>query len=123
MLVYGETYLGVRHAIETLSQLIVYDEFSNSVLVPNSVSILDAPVYTHRGILLDTSRSFYTTAAIKRVLDGMAYNKLNTFHWHITDSHTFPFASQKYPKMAAYGSYSPLQVHEHIANYSKVRLN
>lgn len=110
VLIDGENFLGVRHAIETLTQLITYDLISNLVLIPKRVFISDAPFYKHRGILLDTSRSFYTVNSIKRLLDSMAYNKLNTFHWHLTDSHSFPFVSKNYPKMAVYGAYSSSQV-------------
>ena len=80
MTIEADTYFGVRHGIETLLQLLVRDEISRSLLIPSHVEISDAPVYKHRGILLDTSRTFYSVKAIKRVLDGMAYNKLNVFH-------------------------------------------
>lgn len=106
----GENYFGVRHGIETLSQLVVYDDFSNQLFVPKQVEISDEPAFKHRGILLDTSRSFYSVKSIKKTLDGMAQNKLNTFHWHITDSHSFPFESRTYPQMTTYGAYSPSQV-------------
>ena len=36
---------------------------------------------------------------LEQILDGMAYNKLNVFHWHIVDDHSFPYTSIKYPEM------------------------
>jgi len=41
----------------------------------------------------------------------MAYNKLNVFHWHLTDAHSFPFVSEREPLMAAYGTYSAGQMY------------
>lgn len=106
----GENFFAVRHGIETLTQLLVFDEISNSILIPEEVIIDDEPAYQHRGILLDTARSFYSVKSIKKMLDAMAQNKLNTFHWHLTDSHSFPFHSKNYPQMTQYGAYSTSQV-------------
>lgn len=114
IIIEGETYLGLHNGVETLIQLIIYDDISNLALIPSALYIRDGPAYTYRGILLDTSRSYYTVESIKRLLKGMAYNKLNTFHWHITDSHSFPFKSKTYPKMAKFGAYSPLQVQDNF---------
>lgn len=42
--------------------------------------------------------------------DAMAAVKLNTFHWHITDSHSFPFQSSRRPELTKLGAYSPTKV-------------
>ncbi|CAH1394321.1 unnamed protein product [Nezara viridula] len=107
----SETLLGSRHALETLGQLIVRDSFSGSILTPSSVEIFDGPSYTHRGLTLDTARNFISVPAIKRTLDAMAASKLNTFHWHITDSHSFPFESRTFPNLTKYGAYSKNKIY------------
>lgn len=61
-------YFGARHGLETLSQLIVFDEFSKKYWIPKDIYVEDAPVYKHRGILMDTSRSFYSISSIKRTI-------------------------------------------------------
>lgn len=104
------TYFGVRHGLETLGQLIVYDFISGGLVVPREVEVRDWPVYKHRGILLDTARNYVGLPVLHRVIDGMAANKLNTFHWHITDSHSFPFQSRSFPQMTQYGAYTPQKV-------------
>lgn len=56
----------------------------------------------------------------------MSYNKLNVFHWHLTDTHSFPFISNREPRLAMYGAYSPSQVYRpedirDIVRYATVR--
>ena len=56
----------------------------------------------------------------------MAYNKLNTFHWHISDSHSFPLDLPSLPNMALYGAYSPQEVYSaddvrELVKYARVR--
>ncbi|MCE2155641.1 family 20 glycosylhydrolase, partial [Streptococcus thermophilus] len=53
-------------------------------------------------------------------------NKMNAFHWHITDSASFPFYSNRQPQMAYYGAYSPRKVYHpqdisEIVHYGRLR--
>ena len=50
----------------------------------------DAPAYIHRGLLIDTSRNYFNLDILKGIVDALSYNKMNVFHWHITDTHSFP---------------------------------
>ena len=68
------------------------------------VSIDDKPVHSWRGFLLDTSRSFYTTSFIKKMLDACALHKLNIFHWHLTDDQGWRFEVPEYPRLTEVGS-------------------
>lgn len=57
--------------------------------------------------MLDSARHFITKSKILQLLEGMAYNKLNVFHWHITDDSAFPFNSTVFPELSAKGAYRP----------------
>lgn len=35
----------------------------------------------------------------------MSYNKLNVFHWHLTDSQSFPLVLDSLPELAEKGAY------------------
>lgn len=124
--VVADNVFGARHGLETLNQLLVRDDLRRELVMPTEVHVRDAPSYKYRGILLDTARSFISIEAIKRTLDAMAASKLNTFHWHITDSHSFPFVSKSFPNLSRYGAYSPHEVYmpediEELVEYARVR--
>lgn len=102
----AKTFFGIRHSLETLSQLVTFDPTENCLRISGKVKIKDEPKYPYRGILLDTSRNYYSVSSIKRVIDGLSYNKLNVLHWHINDQQSFPFVSERVPNLTRYGAYS-----------------
>lgn len=106
----ADTYFGMRNGLETLSQLIVYDDIRNRILVPTNVSIEDKPVYSWRGVMLDTVRNYMPVETIKNTLKAMSASKLNTFYWHLTDSQSFPYVSKSRPELSRYGAYSSKKV-------------
>lgn len=64
----ANSFFGARHGLETLVQLIVYDDIRRELQIASKVTIEDRPAFHWRGILLDTSRNFYSLKAIKRTL-------------------------------------------------------
>ncbi|KAG5671027.1 hypothetical protein PVAND_001245 [Polypedilum vanderplanki] len=122
----SKTFFGARHALETLQQLIWYDDAIHSLRILNSVNINDCPKFNYRGLMLDTSRHYFSVGSIKRIITGMAHVKLNRFHWHIVDSQSFPFVSEFYPELSKYGAYSSKEVYTHsdiseIVEFAEVR--
>lgn len=67
-------------------------------------TIRDAPTYSWRGVMVDESRHFFGKEAILRLLDAMAINKLNRFHWHLTDDQGWRIEIPGYPKLTQCGS-------------------
>ena len=61
-------YYGARHGIETLFQMVVWDEVREKYLMPDNVNITDNPTFTHRGMSLDTVRNFISIDTIKKVI-------------------------------------------------------
>lgn len=80
------------------------------------MKIEDAPTFPYRGVMLDTARNYYTVEDILRTIDGMSYNKLNIFHWHITDSQSFPLQLETVPELGAKGAYT---LHGKLLGYTK----
>lgn len=72
------------------------------------------------------SRHFFIKSFSKGIVDAMSYNKLNVFHWHITDTHSFPLHLKSVPELARYGAYSPEKTYSakdvaDLVNYARVR--
>lgn len=110
------TAWGAMRGLETLSQL-VYG--SPSPRVACGLYISDVPLFMHRGIMLDTARNYYGVEDLLRLIAAMSMNKLNVFHWHVTDSHSFPLVVPSEPEMAAKGAYGEGMVYT-VADVKRV---
>lgn len=55
--------------------------------------------------MLDVSRHFFTKQEVETFLDLMAMQKLNVFHWHLTDDHGWRIEIKKYPKLTEIGAW------------------
>lgn len=112
--------MGAQRGLETLLQLIG----TESKIVLPVVSISDHPRFKWRGLLLDTSRHFFSIATIKRQIDAMAAAKYNIFHWHLTDDQGWRFESKKYPKLhklASDGEYYTRKQIRDVVAYARER--
>lgn len=107
----AQSFCGARNGLETLSQLIWMDPFLESLLILKKASIEDSPKFKYRGLLLDTARNFFPVSDILRTVDAMAANKLNTFHWHATDSQSFPIKFKSVPQLATFGANGPRDIY------------
>lgn len=57
------------------------------------------------------------------ISEAMGMAKLNTFHWHITDSHSFSFISKSNPSLSKLGAITPYKVAfyiYHTINYNRL---
>ena len=55
--------------------------------------------------MIDSSRHFLPLPAIKRIVDAMAWVKLNVLHWHLVDDEAFPMQFLSQPTLWE-GAYS-----------------
>jgi hexosaminidase len=127
IIIQSETVFGAYHGLETLSQLIQFDFDTKLYYISDApFYIEDEPRFPHRGLLIDTSRHFLPIQTIKNIIDSITYTKLNTLHWHLVDSQSFPFDSSSYPKLSQLGSYSKFERYstedvQEIVQYAKSR--
>ncbi|GAY31777.1 hypothetical protein WN943_020964 [Citrus x changshan-huyou] len=98
----AHTVWGAMRGLETFSQLVWGKP---NLLVASGLYVWDSPLFAHRGLMVDTSRNYYGVDDILRTIKTMSFNKMNVFHWHITDSHSFPLVLPSEPDLAAKGSY------------------
>ncbi|KAK0487111.1 N-acetylhexosaminidase [Armillaria novae-zelandiae] len=102
--------LGLFRGLTTFSQL--WYDWEGVTYTPEApLDIADAPVYPYRGFMLDTARNFFPVSDIKRTLDAMSWVKMNTFHWHVVDSQSFPLQVAEFPDLSTKGAYSSSSVY------------
>lgn len=94
---------GLFYALQSLGQLLPGGT-PTGASIPCAY-IVDYPRYAYRGMHLDVSRHFFDVTFIKHYLDLLAENKINVFHWHITDSHGWRLEIKKYPKLTSVGAW------------------
>ncbi|KAI0320943.1 N-acetylhexosaminidase [Amylostereum chailletii] len=102
--------LGLFRGLTTFTQL-WYSANDDVYAINAPVSIEDSPAYPYRGLMLDTSRNYFPVDDIKRTLDAMSWVKINTFHWHVVDSQSFPLQIPGYEQLADNGAYSAASVY------------
>eukprot|EP01060_Flectonema_neradi_P000286 TRINITY_DN1019_c1_g1_i1.p1 TRINITY_DN1019_c1_g1~~TRINITY_DN1019_c1_g1_i1.p1 ORF type:complete len:523 (+),score=118.24 TRINITY_DN1019_c1_g1_i1:69-1571(+) len=103
----AKTQFGAYYGMETLSQLVVFDFDTETYVIKGAPwSIVDAPRFSHREVLIDTSRHFQPLASLKNIITSFTYSKINTMHWHIVDAQSFPYNSPTYPKLGKMGAWS-----------------
>ena len=86
---------GIFYAKQTLKQ------WGN--IIP-CATLTDYPDLHHRGIMLDVVRNYYPVDSIFRILDVMAYHKLNVLHFHLTDDEAWRLEIPGLPQLTNIGS-------------------
>ncbi|KAG0054881.1 hypothetical protein BGZ83_010219 [Gryganskiella cystojenkinii] len=107
----AKTAWGALHGLQTLNQIIINDGH-DGLLIEQPVHIEDAPKYIHRGVMYDTARNFYPLKSLYKQIDALSYSKMNVFHWHVTDSQSWPIEIKKHPQMTK-DAYSGREIYSH----------
>ncbi|KAI1406832.1 glycoside hydrolase family 20 protein [Hypoxylon sp. FL1857] len=97
---------GVLRGLETFSQLFYKHSQGPIYTTLAPVRISDAPVFEHRGVLLDVSRNYLPVENIYRTIDAMEWNKMNRLHIHATDSQSWPLEIPSLPELHQKGAYA-----------------
>mmetsp|Transcript_17055 Transcript_17055/g.32111 ORF Transcript_17055/g.32111 Transcript_17055/m.32111 type:complete len:523 (+) Transcript_17055:42-1610(+) len=101
------TVWGALHAMESFTQLLTRpDDEAHVSLDYLPVSITDSARFSHRGMLIDSSRHYLPVEEILRLVDSLPMSKFNVLHWHIVDAQSFPMDAPSAPRLVR-GAYSP----------------
>ncbi len=105
------TPAGIFYAFQTVKKLLPPNVMAE---IPKSgdyalpfVKINDEPRLEYRGFMLDVCRHFFTVDEVKRILDVMAYYKMNKFHWHLTEDQGWRIEMPKWPRLTTVGATAP----------------
>ncbi|MBS1167363.1 MAG: beta-N-acetylhexosaminidase [Proteobacteria bacterium] len=71
---------------------------------PAAGLITDAPRYAWRGCHLDVSRQFFPMADVEQLIDILAWFRLNTFHWHLSDDEAWRLEIKAFPELTTVGA-------------------
>ncbi|MCI6353578.1 beta-N-acetylhexosaminidase, partial [Eubacterium coprostanoligenes] len=93
--------IGVYYALQTVRKIAHVDTGGREV---PCCDIEDEPRFPFRGISLDVSRHFYDVNYIKQYINWLFMEKLNVFHWHLTDDVGWRVEIKKYPLLTEIGS-------------------
>lgn len=95
---------GRQYALTLLAQLLQGARSNMGLRFPVSGTIKDAPRYSWRGCHLDVSRQFYPLSDVIRLIDILAWLRMNIFHWHLTDDEAWRLEIKAYPELTTTGA-------------------
>jgi hexosaminidase len=101
----GTDNAGVFYGIQSLIALMPIDVLlgqAESVRL-EILTVEDAPRFQYRGLHMDVSRNFQPKEQIKKVLDLMAFYKLNTMHFHLTEDEGWRIEIRDLPELTEVG--------------------
>lgn len=100
VVVEGGSDQGCFYGLQSLLQLLNEAQPGGTL---NCAVIEDQPRFGWRGVMLDESRHFFGKEQVKQILDLMALQKLNKFHWHLTDVPGWRIEIKQYPRLTTTG--------------------
>ncbi|HGF7478060.1 TPA: family 20 glycosylhydrolase [Vibrio mimicus] len=107
----GKDEAGVFYGIQTLRQLIPSDVYKNSTTaykeknaVLSAFSAKDAPRFEYRGMMLDVSRNFQSKETIFKLIDLLAYYKINKFELNVANDEGWRLEIPGIPELTEFGA-------------------
>lgn len=106
IIISGADAAGVFYGVQSLRQLLPIEAYAQqqSSIPLAAVTVTDAPRFAYRGIHLDVSRNFHKKEAVLKLLDLMAFYKINKFHFHLTDDEGWRIEIPGLPELTEVGA-------------------
>jgi hexosaminidase len=100
---------GLFYGVQTLRQMLPADIYRNAAVRRDwtlpAVRIEDQPRFGWRGSHLDTARHFMPKTFVLKHLELLAQNKMNVFHWHLTDDQGWRIEIKRFPLLTRVGGW------------------
>lgn len=100
----GSDPAGVFYGIQSLLALVPFESYGKPGVALPQLLVEDAPRFRTRGFQLDVSRNFQTKESVLRVLDLMAYYKLNHFLLYTTEDEGWRLEIEGLPELTDIGA-------------------
>lgn len=105
--------VGFFYAVQSILQLLPA-EICSPDFIGNQVvwqipcaHITDEPSFGYRGMMLDVARYFMPKQYVLEFIDRLAAQKINYFHFHLTEDQGWRIEIKKYPRLTSVGAYRP----------------
>ncbi|AEV87390.1 beta-N-acetylhexosaminidase [Actinoplanes sp. SE50] len=108
----GGSPAGVFYGAQTLRQMLPPVTLRRARLTDGPWTIPagrvdDAPRFPWRGVMLDVARHFMPVADVLRLIDLIAFHKLNVLHLHLTDDQGWRLEVPGRPRLTSIGAWRP----------------
>jgi hexosaminidase len=102
----ASAHAGLLYGLITLGQILRgARQHPQTFVFPTGGTISDEPAFGFRGTHLDVARQFYSGAEVKRLLKLLAWNKMNRFHWHLSEDEAWRVEIDAYPQLTEIGAW------------------
>lgn len=103
----GSDPAGVFYGTRSLISLCPVKALSDpgEELILDKLSMRDAPAFGYRGIHLDLARNFQKKETVLKLIDAIAFYKLNTLHLHLTDDEGWRLEIEELPELTELGGF------------------
>lgn len=112
----GKSDTGIFYGLETLKQLLI----EGNGKLPDFI-IIDEPLYSFRGFMLDSVSDFQSVEFIKKIINTLALHKINVLQWRLSGNAAFRFESKLYPELSAGFKHYSIKDLKEIRDYAKSR--
>ncbi|MCI4671668.1 MAG: carbohydate-binding domain-containing protein [Bacteroidia bacterium] len=100
ILVAGNSPQGIFYGIQDLLRTLSGDSLH---LEENGFSHIDFPRFEYRGLHLDVARNFHKVKTVKKLMDAMAFYRLNVLHLHLTEDEGWRLEIPGLPELTEVG--------------------
>lgn len=102
----GNDAAGVFYGIQSLRSLVPHEQYVKKApaFLLNCMTVEDAPRFGYRGLHLDVSRNFQSKETILRMLDVLAYYKINRFLFYTTEDEGWRLEIEGLPELTSVGA-------------------
>ncbi len=95
-------FYGTRSLLALLPAASLQGEHE-SIRVP-TILVDDQPAFQYRGFFIDICRNYNSPETLKRLIDVMAFYKLNKLHIHLTEDEAWRIEIEEIPELTEFGS-------------------
>jgi hexosaminidase len=100
------TRAGFLYGLITIGQILRgAKQHPHTLVFPSGGAITDEPGLVWRGTHLDVARQFYSGAEVSRLLKLIAWNKMNRFHWHLSEDEGWRVEIDAFPELTQIGAW------------------